>query len=501
MTDKKDPVVTTYPLIGEGGKVVPGNQEEQLIDLDAAYKKTGETKTNELVEGLERYINQKILGKREMELAGVKGGENFDPLPSKRNAVLGGESFITAVKDGFLKIIDFIIKFIKGAVNWVIERIKVLLGFSKTKAEIKACEDARSDMEKEVKSTLSGFGINPSFYSLDQLVESAPRGIDRVEMIKYLSAKSKNETEMVKALTGVIPDLTTLTRKLRDSSDSLTKRYKRFKVVLDSTRKKLAANNVGDADGYELSKAIKDVMVISEDYGDVVASLSAVVSKLYGVNLDDSKILKEGFGVLRENIARNRAVATSKLNPEKLTGLYAEIGTLNNRIISESGNAFDLSHVDTKVLKEVVSLDDANFINNLSDVVGNRQLIADYQAMAVSVRDFTAILESSSAICADISREIANFTKWKNNVDMYLAVAVTEDLKLIASTLIASAGAGEYDLDKLGKSKPVVLPEPGLVKKTGLITQEILDADLHGVTSAVNNFAKTAGLNVRVKPR
>lgn len=306
---------------------------------------------------------------------------------------------------------------------------------------------------------------------------------------------------MVKALTGVIPDLTTLTRKLRDSSDSLTKRYKRFKVVLEDTRKKLAANRVGDADAYELSKAIKDVMVISEDYGDVVASLSAVVSKLYGVNLDDSKILKEGFGVLRENIARNRAVATSKLNPEKLTGLYAEIGTLNNRIISESGNTFDLSHVDTKVLKEVVSLDDANFINNLSDVVGNRQLIADYQAMAVSVRDFTAILESSSAICADISREIANFTKWKNNVDMYLAVAVTEDLKLIASTLIASAGAGEYDLDKLGKSKPVVLPEPGLVKKTGLITQEILDADLHGVTTAVNNFAKTAGLNVRVKPR
>ena len=134
-------------------------------------------------------------------------------------------------------------------------------------------------------------------------------------------------------------------------------------------------------------------------------------------------------------------------------------------------------------------------------MVGNRQLIADYQAMAVSVRDFTAILESSSAICADISREIANFTKWKNNVDMYLAVAVTEDLKLIASTLIAAAGAGEYDLDKLGKSKPVVLPEPDLVKKTGLITQEILDADLHGVTTAVNNFAKTAGLNVRVKPR
>jgi hypothetical protein len=253
MTDKKDPVVTTYPLIGEGGKVVPGDQEEQLIDLDAAYKKTGETKTNELVEGLERYINQKILGKREMELAGVKGGENFDPLPSRRNAVLGGESFLTAVKDGFLKIIDFIIKFIKGAVNWVIERIKVLLGFSKTKAEIKACDDARSDMEKEVKSTLSGFGINPSFYSLDQLVESAPRGIDRVEMIKYLSAKSKNETEMAKALTGVIPDLTTLTRKLRDSSDSLTKRYKRFKVVLEDTRKKLAANRVGDADAYELS--------------------------------------------------------------------------------------------------------------------------------------------------------------------------------------------------------------------------------------------------------
>lgn len=499
MTDKKDPVVTTYPFIGETGKVVPGSQEEQLIDLDAAYKETGSTDAKELVEGLERYLVDKVLSKRVMTLAGASGCEQFDPMPSKRNAVLGGESFITAIKDGFLKVIDYIIKFIKAAANWVIERIKILFGFGKTQQKIKACDDAREKLEAEMKETLSGLGVNPEIYSIDRLVESAPQSIDRLEMFKYLSVGVQNETQMAAALKETLPELSKLSILLKNSSESLTQKHKQFKNTLDQTRKKLKSNHLSETDKFELSKKIKDVMTISEDYGKFVGQLSKVTSLLYGVDLEQSKLLEAGIPALKTKLGEVRVAATSKVSGNKISSLYNEITQLNKLVISGVGRSLDFSSLGADVLKQIVALDDASFIQNVGAATGDSELLSDYQRMAVSVRDYVAYVEITSSICTDIMREIENFSRWKDKADTILAAAAYADLNTLAMILHSMAGRGEYDLTKVA-SATNILPQgqAEALMATREITQEVLDHDLAGVKTALNNFARQTGLGIRI---
>lgn len=479
-----------------GTEIIPG-EGDQLIDLDANYSTSGAS-IQDVIDGIEQFYDKRLLSKELAETVGVQGTEYYDPMPSRRNAVLGGESFITAVKDGFIRFIKFIIDFIAKCGNWIKERIKVITGFQKTSARIKAAESIREDLEKELKKTFAGLGVPTSCYSIDRLVESAPNAVSRLAMIKYLQTGMKSEEEMVAALCATLPLLSKLNAELAKSSSKIVQVKKKLTRHINMLKSKMQQNKVTDNEVVELLALLQEVKVSGLQYDNILVLLNDVTKVFYSLDLDKSK-LAQGFMGVRQQLDELRKATQSRMNTEVINALYRDIATLNNIVANTQASAFDFTWVDADELKTTVNLKEAEFIKALGDKIGDVNVVQQYQQMSNVVKDFSNVIDIAAKMATDVGREIDNYQLWKARADGLLAAYATNDIEIIKKVLKEYIDNGVLDVNSL--SKMVLVPQEygnKIVEGSAELIQGVLDANLNGIKDTLNTFARQIGLNLRI---
>ncbi len=489
-----------YP--GDGGVVKVGDNT-QLVDLDVTYEETGGSTVSEAVSGIEQY-GKGMLSPAVGRALKLQGVASWDPMTSRRNAVVGGENFVLKLRDGFITFIKWIIDFVKKGVDWLLTRIKTFLGFRKTEERIRASEAMAENLKKEIIVKFEKLGAPPGRYSLDSLFESMPAGMDRLETIKYLRTRinGADETAMVEKLSELYPLIQPVVKQINRDVSEMNRLGKQVSREIGDMRRTAKRNALASTDVQRFFIACNDVKVKAVDFEGLFKQLTNLASVFYGVNLEQGVAGQVGKA-LRDTLNSHREVVSQNLNPQAVRNLYASTSALNKKIAEGNTSHIDMSNLDLGPVKDLISLSDAEFLKELSQAINNDTPSNIYLTMGDAVRQYVNYADSAVLILNDIAREIDNYARWHAQADAMLAVYATNDLVQIKEYMdqVKASGVNLYQ-DHNGKPlKMVVLadaPSDSMIDAFRQAFQEGYKLDINGIRTAANNFARSVGLHIKV---
>lgn len=489
-------VMTPYSNNGDIAQFVPV-EENQLVDLDATYDELEGRKGSEMLNGLENYLDRGTLSRKNLEVVGISGCEAYEPMYSKLNAITGAESFLGSVAEGFKKFIKMIIEYINRGINWCVSRVRAMLGFEKTASRIKACEEQRSKVTEEISTALAKLGVNKSPEAFLSILDKAPKGSDKIEMLKFVKNKFDNEEQTVQRLERVIPLLEKLAEELRKSDSSILKEKMNTDKQIRACIQGVKRQTLTDMEVNSLTRSLADFASKALNLEPITKGMSKIITELTDIQFTNTEYMNDELLSIRKRIESQRAFVTAKVDNKMRDTFYASVSNLSKLIVSTPAKALDLSGVDPARLKNFIRLDDAEAIEEIAAMSGNRQLKLVYTRCAGSVRDYVNILELALKFFNETQLEIDNLCKWKYRCDAFLAVAVTNDIKLMNEHLEASRKEG-HNWAPNGNWTPVV-EELSLGSAPGVLLQMFMEMDVAGLKTRVNNFSRQVGLGVQVQ--
>jgi hypothetical protein len=498
----------SYKQIADGhpdDSYEPGTNK-QRIDLTEYYKETKQDDATMMVSGIEA-MN---LGKFSKRVAGyfkLAGFESYDPFPSERNARAGQEGFFATLKNGFKTFIENIIKYIRMAVDWVVDTVRGIFGFRKSARINKAINDSLDDLKKEFVTVLSGLGFPAAEYNLENFLQNLPPNQDRVAQLILLKSKFETDQGSIDALGEALPLLQQCIAKLKNSSDRVTQASSSLKITISKEHTKVRARghlneNWGQptpdlpAEVNRVMKAILDVSTGLDAVG-LATEVSKLYNLLYGINFSNDELMT-GFSNVRKRIQETVATETVKLGKQDIPVLLTSIQFLNMRYIEVTSDDLDLSKINFKNLGNTVDKTDAEKVGFIADFYENPALVQMYQQMTVDVRNFSQFCYSVSSSLMVVEKQITNLVEWYNRAHAFYYHGLLEDMEEVAKINREARAAGHTPYaNAAGYPREFVFIKDAdaqtFAEKAGAVSETIISNDFGGVKTTFNNFAKQTG--------
>lgn len=499
MTDEKrsgsSPVTLSFSPDG-GTTVTPGSSDEQLIDLDKTYQEVSNEKITESVEGAERYRAERLLDKALALHHKVAGAENFDPGLSRRNAILGGENFIITVRDKFIEFIKKIIGYVKKAVAWVINKIKGFFGWGKTEERIAFIETKSDALRSEILGTLNSLKITPSCYNVEHLFDSKPKGLTRIETMKYLKTKIAEPEEAVEALNKSMQLSAKLEKSIQRSIASLPESKKKISRYLDELRRKAKQQKITDSDVIQLKILFMEVTAKNMDIEQLRADVNTLYKEFYGIAISDEK--SPGIERGRVELQRVKDITSAKISSVVASELHKKIAMVTNFVVNHQDRKLSGLPTDVTIIENMISLNDANFIQEISNIIGpNREgeTVQDaYLKMCASMQQYSALMVDLANVMGDIKTQLSAFAMWKERADALLDAYIVEDLQRVndlRNTFI-SEGANVPPHNFV-----IIPPEDATstIKTIGHVAAEAVKYNVNNIGAAANNMLRQLGID------
>lgn len=484
---------------------IPGDGK-QLVDLTELYADTEQDKATVMVSGIEAMNLGKISRRLAVQLK-LQGAHSYDPFASERNARAGQESFFTAIRDGFKNFIENIIKYIRMALDWVINTVKSIFGFRKSTRINQAVNDSLDEMKEEFKTSLTGIGFPANEYNLEKFIGSMPENVSRLGQVTLLKTKLASDEEAIKGLQEALPLLQKAISRLNSSSERASSAAKQLKRVIGEEYKHMYARRnsqgvppIAPQDSPEANRVLKacaevgvclDTTALSNDMREVYEAL-------YNITFTNEE-LTEGFNKVRERVRATLHTEQLKIKTQDVSGLLTLIQYLNQRYIDISKNEVDFSKIDFRQLGNVINRDDMEKVKYIAQSVGNDALLATYQETAADVRNFSqfCFLVSESLLIVD--RQVANLCNWHNRANQYYYAGVLNDVETIAKVNVEARAAGhnpQADIAGYPTHKIVFVngeDAQTFTEKLAAGMKFSVDANFGGAKTSLNNFAKQTG--------
>lgn len=508
--------LTPITQIGKGTTTayIPSDDENDKvrIDLDEYYQETEQSTVNAMVTGSEQYFNHGTLSKATARLMALTGCENFDPIPSRMNARMGGEGFVATIVEGFKKFIENIIKYIRMAVNWLIDLVKTITGYKKTKRQVKQAEEEMANIKKEFHALLTGLGFPADKFDLEVFLGDPQMSFDRMGAFQILRSKFTTDAEAIKQLGDSLPVFLQTTEYMRNASKKMGKARDNFHRVINQ-----AAQNIrkGKTDGQaelELIKEAGSEIKLATNFNEIVQKLSELLTALYtspdGKGVKEAKFsneaLQNGFMEIKASIQQMIVASTVSMSaiPDRGT-LMEAVTAAKTRYQQLSDADLDLSDIDFKSYADIINMKDGDIIREI-DKLTNVQgaLISAYSSTAKLVRDYTQFCHGVMVELNKAHKQLESLWLWHNRSQQMIYFYVLKDLDAIIelNKQYQAAGMSPY---ANGEGIPRVDgfvnydDRVTLFEKIAGTTNELLEANINGIKDAIKELSHQLGWTPR----
>jgi len=480
----------------------PGNNK-QKVDLTEYYRDTGQAEATVMVMGSEELSLGK-LSKRTAALLGLQGVSNYDPFPSERNARLGAEGFFSTVYEGFRKFIETIIKYIKMAIDWVVDTVATIFGFRKSKRITKEIDDNLDAMKKEFEEMCRGLGLPTDYYNVEHFVGELKPGQDRKFQLLMMKSKFADDEASIKGLSASIPLLQQAMAKIKQAGDKATTTSKVFKKAIQDefnrTRVRSATNNpTSTSSSTELNRLAKacDDVKVSLDVGGISQVVGKLYEALYNVKFSDEE-LTNGFSEVRKKLQETVKTSELKLTPVNVSQVMHEINYLNARYQEINHNEIDLSKINWKALGGTIDASDMQKVEAIANYFQFPKILAMYQETSVALRNFTQFCFNISQALMVVEKQITSLVEWHHRAHSYFYSMVVNDIEGIVKAVGDARAKGHNPAaDAYNVPTNCVFIRDAdaktLAEKASANVNFIIKEDIGGVKTAINNFTKQTG--------
>jgi len=491
---KSDPVDQWKP--GEGG---------QLIDLDEFYVETEQGKADFMVQGTESLS----LNRLDRKLAAVLGVESYtqmDSFPSERNARMGAEGFFAVVYEGFQTFIENIIKYIRMAIDWVASTIKGIFGFRKSERIEKAIDNKLDNMKTEFEQTLNGLGFPGKEYRLEHFIGKLPNGVDRMGQLQVMKTKFETDKEAINGLAASIPLFQQTIAELTKNSNKAVKALNDFKRMINEEHQKTRVRKIKDehvdwSQSPEVIRFLKGCAEVTMSFSasTVVPLVAELLSTLYKVTFSNDE-LTNGFANVRKKLDEMVKLEAVKLSPANLGDLMTTVQGMNALYANVSDNSIDMSGINLKQLGAAIEKTDADKVKAMGEYYGAPAIVAEYQAVAVGVRNYTQFCQLVTRQLSLVGRQIDNLVKWHIRGQLWYYHAVLDDLQKLrelnldakahgANPMMSADGTPTIQFEFIDDADAKTFME-----KFGGTSHEIIDKDIGNLKTIYNNLVKETGI-------
>ncbi|MNM31885.1 hypothetical protein D3C81_424710 [compost metagenome] len=482
---------------------VPGD-DKQLVDLDEYFVETEQGQVDAVVQGSESLALGKFCRKNAIKI-GLKNARDMDPFPSERNAVIGAEGFFSTLYEGFKKVIENIIKWIRMACNWVAETIKGIFGFKKSARIEKAINDSFENLREEFRTVLKGLGFPSDQYNLETFIGQFPNATDRVGQLMLMKSKFDTDEGAMKGLGDALPILQQVVGKLTEASNKVTKQAdfcsKTIREEYNKTRaRQHLSEDVNGNDSPECNRVMKACLEVLATLRpeEVLTECSKLINVLYKTEFTN-EALTEGIGKLRTELDSMVKAQAVNLTQMPISTVMTNIQHLNAAYVGLSANSMDMSRINLKALGNIVDKDDAAKVEMMSKYYNHRGVLEAYQTMAVGVRNFTNFCQLVSRQMLVVERQVVHVVGWYHRAHMWYYHGLLDDFEKLRAINQAARAAGAHpQADAAGNPTYEMdfIPEADsktFMEKFGGTAQEVIEKDIGGLRTRYNNFVKQSG--------
>lgn len=478
----------------------------QLVDLDELFDTTNQSEVTQMVSGLEEFKTG-LVSPEALELLGIdtSTGE-FDPHPSKFNAVAGAEGFLSTILESFRKAIEWIIKYVRKAIDWVLNTVKTIFGFKNSKRQEEVINSNLDPLKEEFEKTIVGLGLDPSIYNVSNFIGTLPKGNDRYAQIRILSNKLGDDLEAIKRVGETLPLITEVMQDLKKAGEMATissgkmertinDEYKKFKYQMNngtletSVGESTIANRVLAA-CMELSSKFQRNVLLSK--------VINVFESLYGIEFTNQE-LGQGLKRIQEELNRTvevRLVNVKETSPEQWIN---QISTLNRRYVEIKDRDLDLSSINWRAIGNSINNKTSVKVEEMATVFRTPLILEAYQEAAIGLRDYVNSCHLITKELLKLNQQIKNLIGWYGRVHTYYYSGVLGDIETMkqvikaakesgASPLESSTGGPPLDFVSMNGSQPTTVTE-----LFGAHANFLYEADTAGVKTALETFKKQVG--------
>ena len=480
------------------------DDDKQRIDLDEFYETCEQTGVTAMVNGAEAYFSHGVLSKATARLCGIKGCENFDPVPSRFNARLGGESFVTEIVDGFKKFIENIIKYIKMAVNWLIDIVKTLFGYKKTHRQVDQAAKEMENIKKEFNELLKGLGFPAGTWDLENFIGNPDMSFDRLSAFKILRSKFVDDEEAIKRLGESLPTFITTLGYMNDASKKMRRASDNFHRTIQNAAHQVQKQKTGGMPELELIKVAANEIKLATNFDEVAGKLSELLTSLYMTkdkeNKFSSEALQEGFMAIKAQLAGlvHVSVVSMKSVPDKAT-LLSKVAEASVRYEQLRETDIDISTIDFKLYSNIISQEDSKIIMDLDHLTNcGGALIASYNSTAKLVRDYTQFCHSIMTELNKVYKQLESLWLWHTRSQQMIYFYVLKDLETITelNKQYMAAGMNPY---ANGEGIPRVDAfinyddRVTLFEKIAGTANDLLEANINGIMDSIKEAGRNMG--------
>ncbi|UYE93485.1 virion structural protein [Shewanella phage FishSpeaker] len=235
--------------------------------------------TDRVITGIEEF-RARVLSRQTAQFFNLKNAEGYAKKATEMNFVMGNEGFISSMMEGIKSIIEKIVKFIMGGVNWLIEAGKSLLGLSanaeRKEKQAKDTIHAYKDMENYLRSK----GFPESVLSLENCVKHlSPDYKKAFELIQCDQIAAKGHFDNLFATSSA---LNVLQKDLSKHSIFVAKTQTKIKERIESLYDDLVKDK-GDATSHrylDLAASINEA-ITELNFTQFESRLTAIIDRHY----------------------------------------------------------------------------------------------------------------------------------------------------------------------------------------------------------------------------
>ena len=511
MSEESGEQIDSYKQVGNSSPTdsyQPGSGK-QRIDLDEYFKETNQQEGTVMMQGFE----QLSMGKLSRDIAkrlDLDGANSYDPFPSERNARTGAEGFFGYVAEKFKEGVAAVIRYIRMAIDWVVDIIKTFFGFRKSARITKEIDDSLDDLKQQFAETLKGLGFPAATYNVENYLGEMAPGKSPVTQLHILKSKMEKDIDSIKGLHTALPLLKDAVAKLTQASNKADQAARKFKHTLKEEHKQYVVRrnrgeqlSMGDSpEAVRVSKGIEEVKA-SLDVQPITTVVGKVYEELYKVSFTNEE-LTEGFDKVRAKLKQDIHTQTIQLAPQDIPQLLTNIQYLNKRYQEISDKQLDLSGIKWKELGELIDKSDADKIEDMNGFYGytkfpkTHQLTSEYQRMTIEVRNFTQFCYSVSQSLNVVQKQIINLVEWHNRTYAYYMGGVIGDLDIMMAAVADAKKNGHKPvLDSKGRPQPLMFIKDAdaktFMERASGTLHAVIEPNLKELKETYNNFARQVG--------
>lgn len=414
--------------------VVKGDDDKEYISLDETYEITGQEAINSLAANCREYLNNKRLHPSGFSVLKISGCEGLVPAYDRMNAVKGGEGFLQTLKQGFLAIIKAAKKFLIAVIDWIVLRVRTLLGFEKTERELAIVAGLSDDVKKELIALLASLiGAEKVDLNIAELYDALPGNLTQRDAFSIVYNRNKTVIEQLGTLKGLQSKLTGIEETIKNAGHEGRQSRGRYQQAVSKLRKAWEdKENFTNADVIEFRTMLDEEVGVKLNPEPLRRQLSAIVDELYDIDLGSigaDKAFKQNLSSHKDVLEKNIPVRVTSAEYEQIKLVSEQMG----KVLLKAAVPFDASTLN--FLKDVIEVKDAELIESIDSVFDKAGILKlTYTSYCSTINEYTWALNQLIAISGNVRRSIADVVNWSTKVDKLLMTYLSKDLKTIIET-------------------------------------------------------------------